>query len=213
MTGLVRDLRFGARMLAKSPAFTATAALLLAVGISANTLIFSVMDAWMLRPLPVSRPESLVRLIEVHPNGFITWDLPYKLCESVLPENASLSEMICQGEADVPFSEGTSTERIRAHLVSPNFFSSLGVQAHLGRVLTGDDERAAARNAVLSYAFWSRRFGRDASILGRGIILRGHSFTVVGVSPEGFTDSPWIQALISVSPLPPIAFSSHDHRK
>lgn len=186
MTELVRDFRFGARMLVKSPAFTATAALLLAVGISANTLIFSVIDAWMLRPLPVSHPESLVRLIEVHPNDFITWDLPYKLCESVLASNASLSEMICQGEADVPFSDGTSTERIRVHLISPNFFSSLGVHAHLGRVLTGDDERAVARNAVLSYAFWSRRFGRDASILGRGIILRGHSFTVVGVSPEGF---------------------------
>jgi len=186
MTGLVRDLRFGARILAKNPVFTVTAALLLAIGISANTLIFSVIDAWMLRPLPVSQPESLVRLIEIHPNDFTTWDLPYNLCESALPSNASLSEMICQGEADVPFSDGTSTERVRLHLVSPNFFSSLGVHAHLGRVLTGDDERIAARNAVLSYAFWSRRFGHDASMVGRSIILRGNSFTVVGVSPERF---------------------------
>lgn len=186
MTDLFRDLRFGARMLAKSPVFTATAALLLAIGISANTLIFSVIDAWVLRPLPVSHPESLVRLIEVHPNNFITWDLPYNLCQSAPLGNASLAEMICQGEADVPFSDGTFTERIRVHLVSPNFFSSLGVHAHLGRVLTDDDERAAARNAVLSYAFWSRRFGRDASILGRSIVLRRHSFTVVGISSEGF---------------------------
>ena len=186
MTDLVRDLRFGARLLAKSPVFTVTAAVLLAIGISANTLIFSVIDAWMLRPLPVSHPESLVRLIEIHPNDFITWDLPYNLCESALPSNASLSEMICQGEADVPLSDGASTERIRAHLVSPNFFSSLGVHAHLGRVLNADDERAMARNAVLSHTFWSRRFARDTSILGRSIILRGHSFTVVGVSPEGF---------------------------
>lgn len=186
MTELFRDLRFGARLLAKSPVFTLTATLLLAIGISANTLIFSVIDAWMLRPLPVTDPESLVRLIEVHPNGFTTWDLPYNLCESAPPENASLSEMICQGEADVPFSHDASIERIRVHLVSPNFFSSLGVRAHLGRVLAGEDERGAARNAVLSYAFWTRRFGRDVSILGRNITLRGHSFTVVGVSSEGF---------------------------
>lgn len=186
MTELVRDLRFGARMLAGSPIFTATAAALLAVGISANTLIFSVIDAWMLRPLPVSHPESIVRLIEVHPNDFITWDLPYKLCESVLPNDASLSELICQGEADVPFSDGTTTERVRAHLVSPNFFSSLGVHSYLGRVLTSDDERAAARSVVLSYSFWTRRFGRDVSIVGRSITLRGHAFTVVGVTPESF---------------------------
>lgn len=186
MTGLVRDLRFGVRMLARSPIFTATAALLLAIGISANTLIFSVIDAWMLRPLPVSHPETLVRLIEAHPNNFITWDLPYNLCETGPPSKVGISEMFCEGEADVSFSDGASTERIRVHLVSPNFFSSLGVNAHLGRVLTEDDERAGARNAVLSYAFWSGRFGRDASIVGRRIILRGHAFTVVGVSPERF---------------------------
>ncbi len=74
MSELVRDLRFGVRLLAKSPVFTATAALLLAVGISANTLIFSVVNALLLRPLPVSRPESLVRMVEVHPTGFITWE-------------------------------------------------------------------------------------------------------------------------------------------
>src|SRR6185369_6481777 len=161
MTDLVRDLRFGTRMLAGSPVFTATAVLLLAIGISANTLIFSLIDAWMLRPLPVSHPENLVRVIEVHPNDFITWDLPYNVCESALPVNSSLSEIICQGEADVPFTYGASTERARVHLVSPNFFSSLRVHPYLGRVLTSDDERAAARNAVLSYAFWNRRFGRD----------------------------------------------------
>ena len=177
MTGLIRDLRFGARILAKSPVFTVTAALLLAIGISANTLIFSVIDAWILRPLPVAQPENLVRLIEVHPNDFITWDLPYSLCEAVPPDNAGLSEMLCQGEADVPFSDGASTERVRVHLVSPNFFKSLGVHAHIGRVLTIDDERTVARNAVLSYAFWNRRFGRDASILGRSVTLRGLLYT------------------------------------
>ena len=186
MSEFLRDLRFAARLLMKSPVFTATASLLLAAGISANTLIFSVVDALLLRPLPVSHPENLVRLIEVHPNDFVTWDLPYNLCDALASRDASLSEVLCQGETDIAFSDGTSTERVRVHLVSPNFFSSLGVHAYLGRVLTAEDERTAAMNAVLSYDFWQRRFRRDPSLLGRSITLRGHPFTIVGVSPEGF---------------------------
>jgi hypothetical protein len=186
MSEFVRDLRFGVRLLAKSPVFTATAALLLAVGISANTLIFSVVNALLLRPLPVSHPENLVRLIEVHPTGFIQWEFPYKRCDAVTSRAVSLSEVICQGETDVAFSDSASTERVRVHLVSPNFFSSLGVHAALGRVLTAEDERTAAMNAVLSYGFWQRRFQRDASALGRSIVLRGHPFAIVAVTPEAF---------------------------
>jgi predicted permease len=182
----LRDLQFGVRLLERSPAFTATAVLLLAVGISANTLIFSVLHALLLRPLPVAHPENLVRLIEVHPNEFVTWDLPYGLCEALAARAASLSEVICQGQADVAFRDGSVTERVRVHLVSPNFFSSLGVHASLGRVLTADDERSAARSAVLSYGFWRRRFQGDPSVMGRSILLRGNPFTVVGVTPEGF---------------------------
>src|SRR5271156_3591608 len=100
MFELLRDLRFGARLLAKSPAFTATAVLLLAVGISANTLIFSVVNALLLRPLPVSHPDNLARLIEVHPNDFLTWDYPYQLCDELASKSASISEVLCEGEAD-----------------------------------------------------------------------------------------------------------------
>src|ERR1700735_4985842 len=103
MFDLLRDLSFGIRLLAKSPVFTATAALLLAVGISANTLIFSVVDALLLRPLPVSHPENLVRLVEVHPNDFVSWDLPYNFCDAAASRDADFSEVLCQGEADVAF--------------------------------------------------------------------------------------------------------------
>jgi hypothetical protein len=122
MSEWLRDLRFGVRLLAKSPVFAATAALLLAIGIGANTLIFSVVDALLLRSLPVPHPENLVRLVEVHPNEFITWNLPYDVCDTVAARDADLSEVICQGEVDVAASDGTSTERVRVHLVSPNFF-------------------------------------------------------------------------------------------
>jgi predicted permease len=186
MSELLRDFRFGVRLLAKSPVFAATAVLLLAVGIGANTLIFSVVNALLLQPLPVSHPENLVRLVEVHPNEFITWNLPYDFCDAVVGRDADLSEVICQGEADMAWSDGTSTKRVRVHLVSPNFFSSLGVHAYLGRVLGVEDDRTAAMNAVLSYGFWQRRYQGDTSILGRRVTLRGRPFTIVGVSPEAF---------------------------
>jgi len=186
MSEFLRDLRFGVRLLVKSPVFAITAALLLAIGISANTLIFSLINALLLRPLPVSHPENLVRVVEVHPNDFVTWMLPYKFCEVSASRDAELSEAICQGEADVGFSDGDSTERVRVHLVSPNFFSSLGVQPRLGRALTPEDERTGAPNAVLSYDFWQQKFQGNASVVGRKIVLSGHPFTIVGVSPKEF---------------------------
>lgn len=184
MSELLRDLRFGCRLLARAPVFTTTVAVLLAIGISANTLMFSVFDALLLRPLPVAHPENLVRLIEVHPNDFITWELPEKLGEAWAARDHNVAEVLCEGHADLAFSDGVSTERVRVHLVSPNFFSSLGVGASLGRVLTPADQRTAAPNAVLSYDFWRRRFQGDRSVLGRRVILQGHPFTVVGVSPK-----------------------------
>src|ERR1051326_2590573 len=187
MTEFFRNMRFGVRLLAQSPVFTATAVLLLAIGISANMLIFSVVDAVLLRPLPVPHPENLVRLVELHPTNFVTYQLPYGICEALgAGGTATFSDVLCEGEADLAFNDGTSTERERVHLVSPNFFSSLGVRAHLGRVLTTDDERSKAMNAVLSYDFWERRFRRVPAILGRSFTLHGHAFTIVGVLPRGF---------------------------
>src|SRR6266567_1940529 len=206
MPDLLRDLRYGLRLLARSPVFTATAALLLAIGISANTLIFSVVDALLLRPLPVAHPEQLVRLIEVHPTGFITFELPYGVYQALAEKPSGLSEVLAEGEADVPFSDGTSIERERFHLVSPNYFSTLGVRAFMGRALTAEDDRSAAMFAVLSYDFWQRRYQRDPAILGRKITLRGYPFTVIGVLPRGFNGlsadtSPDIRVPASVNRL------------
>jgi predicted permease len=186
MTEMVRDLRFGVRLLKKSPVFAATVVLLLAAGIGANTLIFSVIDALLLKPLPVLNPDNLVRIVEVHPNEFLTWDLPYNFCEDVAPRDSDFAEVLCEGEADVGFRDGDLTERARIHFVSPNFFSSLGVNARLGRVLSADDERMRAMSAVVSYDFWKRKLHGDVAAIGRIITLGGHPFTVIGVTPEGF---------------------------
>jgi predicted permease len=185
MVEFLRDVRFGLRLLRRSPVFTLVAASLLAIGISANTIIFSVIDALLLRPLPVSHAEQLVRLIEVHPHNFLTWEFPYGLCETAA-NNPDFSEVICEGEADLSLNVGTETERARVNFVSPNFFSSLGVSPYLGRVLGPQDDKVAAMNAVLSYDFWRRRFGRAPFIIGRTIHIHGRPFTVVGVLPKNF---------------------------
>jgi predicted permease len=179
------DVRFGLRLLARSPVFALTVSLLLGIGIGANTLIFSVIDSLLLRPLPVKQAEQLVRLIEVHPTGFITWDLPLALYEQLAAHASTLTDVLCQGDLDVAFEDGAAIERIRVNAVSRDFFSALGIQARLGRVLTADDDRAGLMLAVVSYDFWQRRLAASTSIIGRNIRLNGRAFTVVGVLPKG----------------------------
>src|SRR3569833_841204 len=98
--GLFQDVRFGLRLFGRSPVFTIVAGLQLAIDISANTILFSVVEALQLRPLPVPHPEQLVRLVEQHPHDFLTWDFPYPVCEGARLVR-EFSEVICQGTADV----------------------------------------------------------------------------------------------------------------
>jgi predicted permease len=178
------DVRFGLRLLAKSPVFTTTAVLLLGIGIGANTLIFSIVDALLLRSLPVNHAEQLVRLIDVRSTGFTTYDFPYAVCGQ-MGKASSLSEVLCQGDLDVAFEEGAAIERIRVNAVSGNFFSSLGIQAQLGRVLSQEDDTHGVPAAVISYDFWQRWSGGSATIVGRVIRLNERAFTVIGVLPKG----------------------------
>ncbi len=149
MSEFARDVRFGLRLLARSPVFAVTAALLLAIGIGANAVIFSVVDAVMLRRLPVAHPERLVRIVEVHPTGFETWDFPYGLYEALARSGApAFSDVFAEGPMDVALSDGAGTERVRIDLVSPNYFASLGVRPKLGRVLNAEDDRLRTPAAV-----------------------------------------------------------------
>src|SRR5579884_2214346 len=187
MSELLRDLHFALRMLARAPVFTATVVLLLAAGISANTLIFSFIDAVLLRRLPVKEPDTLARLVELHPKNFLTWEFPKPICENAAQLDMDFAEVICQGEAYLPLRSGSATERIRVHLVSPNFFSSLGVGAYLGRTLRDEDERRRAPVAVISYDFWQREFRGDRTVIGRKVHVGNAALTIVGVSPPQFT--------------------------
>ncbi len=189
MTTLWQDIRYGFRMLARNPGFTAVAVLTLALGIGANTAIFSLIDALLLKALPgVKDPQ---RLVLVTDNGWPS--LSYPLYEHLREADQSLSGLFVSPGIDkrrmmVTGSGAVEAEQISTQPVSGNFFSVLGASAVLGRMLTPSDDRPGDPQpvAVLSYDFWQRRFGRDPAVLRKTIALDGTPLTIVGVAPRGF---------------------------
>jgi predicted permease len=185
---LWQDLRYAARTLGKTRAFSIVAVLSLALGIGANTALFSLMDVMLLSALPVKNPQELVEFVRAHPDGNMMTNLPYPVFEYFGRDRSVLSGVFAIGPSNPVFRAGGMPERTSAHEVSGSFFPSLGVQAVLGRTIGPDDDRIGAANrvAVISYAFWSRQFGRDPSALGSGVRLSGERFTVVGIMPPEF---------------------------
>lgn len=193
MGALAQDLRYGVRMLLKSKAFTAVAVLSLALGIGANTAIFSLINAVMLRMLPVKDPRELVLLSLVGP-GRTSNNFNYPLFERLRESDHSFSGLIAANTVNglrMTVSEpegGGAVETVQQSQVSGNYFSVLGVSAAVGRVLTDDDDQASSPQpvAVISYDFWKRRFGLDPAVVGRKITLNECPFTIVGVTTPGF---------------------------
>jgi len=191
---LLQDLRYSFRVLLKNPAFATVAVLSLALGIGANTAIFSIIDALLLKWLPVSSPQELVVIARnpAKPNvGFNYPDYEY-----VRDHNDVFSGVLVAGGGGGPLSmtvaeEGShgSSQLVDGTLVSGNYFQVLGVTPALGRLFTPDDNKTAGAHpvAILSYDFWKTRFGGDPRALGKKISLNGAPFTIVGVSRQGFT--------------------------
>jgi putative ABC transport system permease protein len=185
---LARDLRYGLRVLAKSPVFTAVAMLTLALGVGANTAIFSVVNELLLRPLPFRDAERLVMLWENNPNidagqnptsraNFRAWR----------EQSSSFEGMAAFSDQRLNLTGGGEPEEVSVQLATPELFQVLGVEPMLGRGMSQEDGLAGApRVAVLSYGIWQRRFGGDAGVVGRPITLNGAPFTVIGVLPAGF---------------------------
>src|SRR5829696_4220593 len=182
-----QDLRYSGRMLLKHPGFTLIAVLTLTLGIGANTAIFSIVNAVLLRPFPYQAPEQLVMLAESssgqrggsvsYPN-FVDWRDQNKVFDSVSAVRSNES---------YNFTGAGEPERLQGRIVSAGFFSGLGIKPLPGRDFLAEEDRPGANPAVIiSHGFWTRRFGNDPGIIGKQITLNNQGYTVVGVTPQGF---------------------------
>src|SRR5262245_43236819 len=191
MQNLWQDLRYGARTLLKNPGFTLIAIITLALGIGANTAIFSVADKLLLRPLPVKDPHrlALVSGESVNPK-FQANIFSYPNYVDYRDQNDVFSDLFSFTLANsVKYGAGEQSDKIGVELVSGNYFDALGVAAAQGRVIRDEDNRAEDGSpvAVISHNCWLRRFGGQPRIVGRTMLLNGASYTIIGVAPAGFT--------------------------
>src|SRR5919206_3878176 len=204
METLLQDIRYGARVLRHSPGFTAVAVLSLAIGIGANTALFSVVDAVLLKKLPVKEPDRLVLFRWTSGPNFspgshhgnasrdesgrlVKSSFAYQTYARFRAQPGALSDVFAFGDMPLDVSADGRADVVNGQAISGNYYAALGVPALVGRTITDEDDRAAAPPvAVLSYRYWQRRFGGNRAVVGRQISLNNAAFTVVGVTPQGF---------------------------
>jgi putative ABC transport system permease protein len=183
---LWQDLRYGARSLAQQPGFTLIATLTLALGIGANTAIFSVLHAVVLRPLPFPEPAALVTVWEAERGGGLG-NMGYPTFADWRARSRSFDALAALGDWSPTLSDAGEPEALAGARVTADFFRALGVKPLLGRDFTdADDHPNAPRVAIISYELWQRRFSRDAALVGKPILLGGVERTVIGVMPPDF---------------------------
>ena len=194
MPALFQDLRYAARQLKKTPGFTFVCVLTLALGIGANTAVFSVMNAVLLKSLPVSDPQRVVYLRTSKPprrTGTIDSNetFSYPVYDALRQQHGALADVM----AYVPLSTGkvavrygAQPEEAKGDMVSGNFFSGLGIKLARGHAFTKEDESSHAPIAVISYNYWTQRFSRSPDVLGKTLYVNGVPITIVGIAAEGF---------------------------
>jgi putative ABC transport system permease protein len=211
----VYDLRFSARSFLRSPSFTATAVLSLALGIGATTALYSLIDQIVLRALPVDHPERLVLIDWI---GFQYAEtlgtdnlMSYPICQDLQQQKQFFDGVFCRAATTINFSTSGEPRLTAAELVSGAYFSVLGVRPALGRVLSTDDDQTPGSSpvVVLSYDFWKKQLGGGADIVGRKVLVNQHPMTVVGVAAPTFhgidvgeAPSLWIPAVMSAQAIP-----------
>jgi predicted permease len=188
MGKFIQDLRYGARMLAKNLGFSLIALLSLALGIGANTAIFSLVNTVLLRPFPVERSHEL-RSLAVQNKGGSVAAFSYLNYVDVRDRNEVLSDVYATRMAPMGVSHNGNNERVWGYEVSGNYFQTLGIQPVKGRFFTPEEDRVPLANplAVISYACWQKRFAGDPDIVGKDVAINGHKFNITGVAPEGFS--------------------------
>jgi predicted permease len=185
----LKDVRFALRTIRRNPVFALTAAISLALGIGANTAIFTAVDAVLWKPLPVDRPQNLARFVAARVRRNDLTGLPATLSEALNRRQGVFDGAIAETDDGLSFSYDGRAERVLGASVTPNYFSFLGVRTILGQPFS-DPVRAGqwAAEAVISYRFWKNRFGGDPSVVGRVIHLNTYPFVIVGVSDPTFYD-------------------------
>src|SRR5215211_5413661 len=183
---LLQDFRIGVRMLRKNPGFTLVVAATLALGIGANTAIFGLVDALLLRRLPiVEAPDQLVLLIRGDGQGPT---LSYPDFKVLRERNEVLSDLALYTQAPISFGNNVRSEVVLGAMVSGNYFDVLGIKLPFGRAFLPEEDRTPGAHpvVVLSHSFWQSRFNSDPSLVGQTIVLNSRRFTVVGIAPAGF---------------------------
>ena len=205
METLIRDVRYGARFMARAPGFAIAAIVSLGLGIGANTAIFSLLDALLLTPMPVAQPD---RVVSIYTSDFSSTQYgasSYPDFKDFGERANTVADVAAYRLTPVSMNATGETEMAFVEAVSGNYFTMLGVGAARGRVLAAADDRPEAAPAVvISHALWTRRFASDPAVLGRSLQFNGHPFTVVGVGPREYTGGmrglsmdAWIPLLVS----------------
>ncbi|MGC1168399.1 MAG: ABC transporter permease, partial [Candidatus Acidiferrales bacterium] len=186
MESLIQDLKYAVRMLVKSPGFTAIAILTLALGIGANSALFSVVNGVLLRPLPYAQPDRLVVLSEKTAN-FESSSISYPNFLDWQRSNSAFASIAAYRSDDFNITGRGEAERVRVGMISADFFEILGVSPVRGRLFATQEDRLGGAPVVLiSAGLWQRKFGSAPDIIGKTIIMNGDGYTVVGVVPSSF---------------------------
>jgi predicted permease len=188
MRNMLRDVRFGARMFRKNPWFTCAAVTVLALGIGANTAIFSLVNAFLLKPLVIRNPAELVGCYSRDTGKGSYRGFSYPDYAELRENGSAFSGLLAHNLAMVGLSEGDTTRRVFADIVSANYFTTFGVPLFQGRSFTPEEERPASAIpvAIVSYSYW-KKTGADPQLLGKNVSINSRIYTVVGIASEGFT--------------------------
>lgn len=200
MDSMIQDVKFALRVIIRKPAFSAVACLCLALGIGLNTATFSLINAFLLRPLPVEAPDRLVRVFTSLSSDFLYASVSFLDYQDYRQEGEIFDGLVAQRPFPISVAQAGEAELASGALVSGNYFDVLGVPMQVGRSFAADEDRTPGSHpvAVLAHGFWQRRFGEDPSIVGSGVVVNGHEFQVIGVARKGFTGT-----------LPPLAFDMY----
>jgi len=194
MGTFAQDIRYALRVILKNPGFSAIAVISLALGIGANTTIFTVVNAILLNPLPVRDISTLAEIDTIDSKTLVTQanaeklGMSYPNCKDYVRVNQVFTGISCVGGSALTWTGGAEPKQVNGLLVSANYFDVLGIQPHAGRFFYPDEDQKPGGNnvAILSYGLWSDKFGADPNVLGRSITLNATAYTVIGIAPRGF---------------------------